>query len=189
MKTSLMEDWGIKEKVNCLVTDGAQNMIACGRELQMRHTICIAHSLNLVVKKAIDQTEGLAEIREKARKIVGYFRSSTLAKEQLTICQTMMSKPQHKLIQEVETQWNSFYDMMARLYEQREPVGASLATLHTNLLPLSSADYNTIQECLIVLSPIKAATEELSAERTVSGSKIIPLVHMLGIIWHQQVLQ
>ncbi|KAK7930580.1 hypothetical protein WMY93_006975 [Mugilogobius chulae] len=178
-KTSLMEEWAIKEKVNCLVTDGAQNMIACGRELQMRHTICIAHALNLVVKKAMEQTQGLQDIRERARKIVGYFRSSTLAKEQLTTCQTLMSKPQHKLIQEIETRWNSTYDMMARLYEQREPVGASLATLHTNVLPLSSADYLTIQECLTVLSPMKSATEELSAEKAISGSKIIPLVRML----------
>ncbi|KAK7909453.1 hypothetical protein WMY93_014137 [Mugilogobius chulae] len=172
-------EWAIKEKVNCLVTDGAQNMIACGRELQMRHTICIAHALNLVVKKAMEQTQGLQDIRERARKIVGYFRSSTLAKEQLTTCQTLMSKPQHKLIQEIETRWNSTYDMMARLYEQREPVGASLATLHTNVLPLSSADYLTIQECLTVLSPMKSATEELSAEKAISGSKIIPLVRML----------
>ena len=29
VKSSLMEEWGIKSKVICLVTDGASNMIAC----------------------------------------------------------------------------------------------------------------------------------------------------------------
>lgn len=42
--------------------------------------ICIAHSFNLVVKKALEQTPGLNDIRTKTRKLVGYFRSSTTAK-------------------------------------------------------------------------------------------------------------
>ena len=36
-----------------------------------------------------------------------------------------------------------------------------------------------MSECLEVLSPLKLATVELSAEKNVSGSKIIPLVRML----------
>lgn len=52
VKRSLMEEWGIAGKVRCLVTDAAANMISCARMLaciQMvcRHTICIAHSINL----------------------------------------------------------------------------------------------------------------------------------------------
>ena len=79
VKASLMEEWGISHKVTCLVTDGAANMLACGRELRLRHTVCVAHTLNLTVKKALDLTPALAEIRAKARKL-GYFRSSTTAK-------------------------------------------------------------------------------------------------------------
>lgn len=78
--TSLMEEWGITSKITCLVTDGAPNMIACGRDLRLRHAICIAHILNLTVKKALDLTPVLSSIRAKARKLVGYFRSSTTAK-------------------------------------------------------------------------------------------------------------
>ncbi|XP_077350555.1 E3 SUMO-protein ligase ZBED1-like isoform X1 [Festucalex cinctus] len=88
MKTSLMSEWGISEKVTCLVTDGAANMGACARELHMRHTICVAHTLNLLVKKALDQCPELFHIRTNCRKIVGYFKSSTTAKVSslLVIC-------------------------------------------------------------------------------------------------------
>lgn len=78
-----------------------------------------------------------------------------------------MGKPAHKLQQEVETRWNSTFDMLSRLYEQREPVGAALLSLRTDLAPLSSAEYHTMWECLGVLFPLKDATAELSAEKTV----------------------
>ncbi|XP_041920524.1 E3 SUMO-protein ligase ZBED1-like [Alosa sapidissima] len=176
-KTAVMEEWGILGKVRCLVSDGAANMLACGTILQLRHSICIAHALNLVVKKAIDQTPGLEEIRGKARKIVAYFRTSTVARERLLSIQQQMGIPPHKLVQEVETRWNSTYDMMSRLYEQREPVGAAVVSLCT--AALTSAEYQSLAERLGALSPLKEATVELSAEKTVSGSKIIPLVRML----------
>lgn len=80
---SIMEEWGITSKITCLVTDGASNMIACGRDLRLRHAICIAHILNLNVKKALELTPVLSSIRSKARKLVGYFRSSTTAKVSL----------------------------------------------------------------------------------------------------------
>ncbi|KAM9364903.1 E3 SUMO-protein ligase ZBED1-like [Pholidichthys leucotaenia] len=78
--TSLLTEWGITNKVTCLVTDGAANMGACARDLHLHHSICVAHTLNLMVKKALDQTPVLGDIRAKIRKIVAYFRSSTTAK-------------------------------------------------------------------------------------------------------------
>ena len=47
----IMEEWGIRLKVTCLVTDKASNMLACGRELHLKQAGCIAHVINLMVKK------------------------------------------------------------------------------------------------------------------------------------------
>lgn len=88
-KAALMEEWGIRHKTTCLVTDAAANMIACGRELNLKHAICIAHAINLLVKKGLDQTPGLPELRAKARKIVNLFRCSTTAK----VCYVIFSVP------------------------------------------------------------------------------------------------
>ncbi|KAK1888975.1 Zinc finger BED domain containing protein 4 [Dissostichus eleginoides] len=48
-------------------------------------------------------------ITDKARKLVGYFRSSTLAKEKLVSVQRQLGRPTLKLLQEMETRWNSTY--------------------------------------------------------------------------------
>ncbi|XP_063044714.1 uncharacterized protein LOC134438921 [Engraulis encrasicolus] len=69
--------------------------------------------------------------------------------------------------------------MLERLREQREPVGAVLASLRTDTSPLHATEYEAIKECLDLLGPVKQATSELSAEIIVSGSKIIPLTKML----------
>jgi len=66
------------------VTDGAANMVACGKTLKFRHAICIAHTLNLIVKKSLDMSPTICAIRTKARRVVGYFRSSTSEKVSFT---------------------------------------------------------------------------------------------------------
>lgn len=44
----IMEEWGIKGKVSCPVTDATVNRKASARTLQVRHSICIAHIVNLI---------------------------------------------------------------------------------------------------------------------------------------------
>ena len=65
--------------------------------------------------------------------------------------QEQMQGPVHKLIQEVDTRWNSTHHMLQRLFEERQAVGAALATLRNDVRPLSSEDYDTITACLKLL--------------------------------------
>ncbi len=116
------------------------------------------------------RTLDLDDIRTKAKRIVAHFKSSTTAKEKLSEIQRLMGRPEHEFLQEV---------MLQRLYEQREPLGAALTSLNTTLLPLSAEEYDTINQCLSVFSPFHQATEEMSTEKRVSGSKVIPIVKML----------
>ncbi|XP_030578793.1 uncharacterized protein LOC115775401 [Archocentrus centrarchus] len=90
-----------------------------------------------------------------------------------------MGRPSLKLIQEADTCWNSTYHMLQHVYDLREPLGAALAGLHPDITPLSSEQYDIIADCLKVLSPFNDATVELSEEKRVSGSKVIPLLSML----------
>lgn len=68
MKTSLMSEWGLIEKVTCLVTDGTTNIGACARELHLHHTICVAHTLNMMIKKLLTSPE-LSDIWNNCRRI------------------------------------------------------------------------------------------------------------------------
>ncbi|XP_051811807.1 zinc finger BED domain-containing protein 4-like [Acanthochromis polyacanthus] len=178
-KQKITEDWAIAEKVRCLVTDAAANMKACARKLHIRHTICIAHSLNLTVRKSCDKIETLTGIRNKTKQIVTYFRTSTTAKEKLGQVQLQMGSPVKKLINEVSTRWNSTYLMLERMVELKESMMVSLASLNSEIPPLTTQDFETIQETLHVLAPFHQATVELSEEKRVSGSKVIPMLKML----------
>lgn len=152
---NLMEEWAIAEKVTCLVTDVAANMTACVRKLQIRHTICIAQTLNLTVPKSCDQT----------RQIVTYFRTSTTVKEKLAQVQLQMGGPVKKLMNEVSTRWNSTYLMLERMAEQKESVLVSLASLQSDIPQLTTYDYKIIEETLHVLAPFNQATVELSEDQ------------------------
>uniref|UniRef100_A0A3B5QKN7 HAT C-terminal dimerisation domain-containing protein n=1 Tax=Xiphophorus maculatus TaxID=8083 RepID=A0A3B5QKN7_XIPMA len=179
VKASLMEEWGISGKVTCMVTDSAPNMVACVRELKLRHHICVAHTLNVVVKRALDQHPVLSGLRAKARKLVGYFRSSTTAK----VCSFLLLGPAMQsngrnllLLSEVETRWNSTYLMLQHLVELREPVGAALAGLHTDIPFFTASEFDIVVAWLSLLSPFYDATTELSAEEHVL---VIPLLKMI----------
>lgn len=181
---SLMEEWGIEGKVTSIVTDAGANMVASVRSSNLRHALCFAHSLNLVVKKSLDVTPGLEDLRTRARKVVTFFKTSTTAKEKLREVQEQMKRPVMKLIQEVDTRWNSTFLMLQRLFEERQSVGAALAMLKTDVRPLSSEDYETAAACLQLLAPFYQATVELSEEKRVSGSKVIPMTKMLMLYLH-----
>ncbi|KAL0973170.1 hypothetical protein UPYG_G00199880 [Umbra pygmaea] len=178
-KALLMAEWGITSKVQCMVTDNAPNMKLSTQLLHLRHVPCFAHNLNLIVTKALDETPVLNEIRQKARKIVGLFRSSCKAKDKLVEIQSWSSHQALQLIQEVQTRWNSTFDMLQRLYDQREPVAAALSNLNNDTAPLTSLEYEIIQQSLSLLQPFKLATTEMSEEKRVSASKLIPLYRML----------
>lgn len=90
-----------------------------------------------------------------------------------------MGRPTLKLVQEAEARWNSTFEMLRRLVELREPVGAALASLATEIPPLSSDEFSSVSACLALLSGFNDATVELSEEKTVSGSKVLPLLKML----------
>lgn len=69
--------------------------------------------------------------------------------------------------------------MFDRLYEQRQPLGAALASLSIDIVLFTADDYAAINQCLTVLRPFNQATAELSEERRVSGSKAVPTAKML----------
>ncbi|MGH0122140.1 UNVERIFIED_CONTAM: hypothetical protein FKN15_042911 [Acipenser sinensis] len=56
-----------------------------------------------MVKDSLAAVPDLDEIREKVRKTVGYFKSSTVAKEELAALQRDLKQNDLKLIQEVDT--------------------------------------------------------------------------------------
>jgi hypothetical protein len=78
----------------CIVTENAQNMNLAAKMLQIDHLPCFAHTLNLTVEDAIKNTPELESLFQKSRDVVGFFKRSTKAADQLRHEQNLRQEPQ-----------------------------------------------------------------------------------------------
>jgi hypothetical protein len=114
----------------------------------------------------------------KCRAIVGHFRHSPVATASLEKCQAQLGLPQNRLKQDVSTRWNSEYEMLARLWEQREAVTLCLSTVESvsNLVP---KDWTTVSELLALLKPMYDVTVLMCSNEYPTLSMVIPVVNGL----------
>lgn len=167
--------WNIETKVHTVTTDNAANIVAAVRETGWTHIPCMAHTLNLVVQAASKTIENLTK---KVKAIVGHFHRSTTANAKFLAMQTQLnsSKAPLKLKMDVVTRWNSTFFMYERVCELQEPLEATLGLLHNPVPALTSEEWEVLKEVCQILKPFDLATTELSAEKNISISKVIPLV-------------
>ncbi|CAH2002487.1 unnamed protein product [Acanthoscelides obtectus] len=171
-----VKEFNMENKIAACTTDNAPNMIAAVRRCQWRHLPCFAHTLNLVVQEAIKE---IGQTIKKVKSIVEFFKRSLQAQSRLTHIQEQMSLPPRKLKQDVETRWNSTY-MLSRIMEVKEAVISTLAILENDLSSsLSSHDWKIIQYGTQILKLFQDVTNEISAEKTVTLSKTLPILKIM----------
>ena len=96
-----------------------------------------------------------------------------------------MGSPQHMLVQDVSTRWNSTYHMLSKLLEQRWPVTAALSDPTVSqrgkhhYLDLKPDQWNLIEELSHALEPFEGATVFLSGQQYVTLSALPQLVQSL----------
>lgn len=84
--------------------------------------------------------------------------------------------PQLRLLQEVETRWNSTYLMLERFFNLREPLSAAMSNM--DLPMFFPQDWTAMADATEVLRPFLEVTEEMSAESHVTSTLIVS-VHNL----------
>lgn len=173
---SITDKWGITQKVVCVTTDNANNIVAAVRLNKWNHIPCFAHTLNLIVQESLHEDETLNEI---SRSIVSYFHHSSKATDMLVSIHARLNLDCLKLIQEVQTRWNSVFYMFKRLIQQHEAVTTTLCLLDKSDLSLGSEEIECTKSAVSLLKPFEAATREVSGDSYVSVSKLIPLARSL----------
>lgn len=104
---------------------------------------CFAHSLQLVVHEGLMSQRSVSDALANSRKIVAHFKHSQLAQSRLEDLQHEMQgagtiTPPTRLVQDVQTRWNSSFYMIKSLLKEKRPLCAYAAnhnlpaTLSTN---------------------------------------------------------
>jgi hypothetical protein len=139
--------------------------------------VALAHTLQLVIHDGIFTQVSVEKLVKKSRKIVTHFKHSEQACKKLIDCQKSCEVVEHKLLQDVETRWNSTYIMLERLVEQRKSV---------NLFSVENGGFDTLlpeewelaERVVKILQPYYEATLDISADNA-CVSIAIPLIALL----------
>ena len=124
---------------------------------------CNAHCLQLCLKAGLS-SNGISRLLGASRKLVGHFRHSVVATEELKRRQTQMEIGSKKLIQDCPTRWNSSFYMLERIVEIHWPIAAvlsdeSVTKRSDRSLDLRSEQWALAEELVKVLRPFEVTTE------------------------------
>ncbi|KAG5872831.1 hypothetical protein JTB14_024985 [Gonioctena quinquepunctata] len=138
---------------------------------------CFVHTLQLTIKDSIDCQRAVIDVIAKARRIVTYFNHSATACDKLKKLQEQMNVPTEKLIQDIQTRWNSTYYMLERLLEQKKVISIYILD-NPDLTDLTFHQWDLVQKLINLLQPFEEITK-LSSNRECCISEVIPLVKTL----------
>lgn len=165
--------------ISAMVTDSAANMKSAVTRLDITSVSCMVHSLQLVVNSGCLKQKSVANVVGTARRLVGHYHHSVLAKKSLTKAQNDLNIPQHCLIQDEPTRWDSTYLMLERLCEQRRALALACQSLSLGHgMELTNQDWELAEILLKILKLFWEATKTLSDEQSTLAD-CIPVVNSI----------
>lgn len=138
---------------------------------------CFSHTVNLIVSEAMKSQRMVQNLLSIARKVCERVHRSHRAKERLAELQKEYELPQHHLIQDVPSKWNTSFHMLERLVEQKRAINEM--SIECNFRELISCDqWEVMQSVCHALKPFDAASREMSTHVS-TLSQVIPMIHIL----------
>ena len=174
----VLANWNLcQDKLVCTTTDIGSNFVsAFENHLELTRLSCFGHNLDLAINKAL-QIDRVQQAITRCHTLVALFSRSWKKNRDLQQKQIELRLPEHTLISNVTTRWDSTYSMMARILEQQQAISAVLAEDRKNWYRMpSDREFTTLEIVSQVLRPLSVFTDALSGETQVTVSAIRPLL-------------
>jgi len=167
----VLSDFGrTKDSIFVITADaGANGKKAIEHVLKSSFFHCIPHRLDLTVK---DGFEIIAPLLEKWKKMITFIHQSQVAwsilKEKQKIENELknLSNYIYKMVQDVETRWNSTLDMLDRIDLLVLCLNETFESMEKEEYIISKEEHKIIKEIIQVLKPFKTETIYFSTEST-----------------------
>ena len=138
--------YGLKESVICVTTDNATNYInAVEKHLEMVNIPCVAHTINLAVRKGL-AVRGIEIPIARLKVAAAHFSKSSADSYLLQQKQELLGLKAEKLINDCPTRWNSTYDMVCRASAQQAAVSAVIFDKKLSRMELSMSEWSIMEK-------------------------------------------
>ena len=182
--TTVLKKWNIDGKTTGITVDNAANMgkacVISGIEIKMG---CFAHTLHLAALKASD-VGAVRSLLSKIRPVIAFMHRSHLASQLFREKHAALELPQHNLIIDVKTRWNSTYLMVERYIEQHMAVMATfgdekLKSQLKHAVDLTDFSIRVAEEYINLMREMYKATLAMCSEKHPTVSIVLPMLFKL----------
>ena len=136
--------------VTAITMDNATNYVnAVERHLQTVNIQCVAHTINLAVRKGL----GVRAIEipvSRLKVVASHFSKSSGDRYLLEQKQQLLGLKKEKLINDCPTRWNSTYEMICRASEQQAAASAVIFEKKLSRIELTTSEWSLMEKVSIV---------------------------------------
>jgi len=144
---SMVQSWQLTDHVHVVLCD--KGIMEAG----LLSVGCVAHTFQLSVKRGLTTQCNLEATVALCHKTATHFSHSTVAEEKLRELQHTLQLPQHTIMQDVQTRWNSTYYMTESVLEQTLAL-VNYAT-HNDIPELTKAQWTLLENAVSVRRPME----------------------------------
>ena len=172
----MIDKWSLQDRIHVLLRDNAASMIKAMDDSHFPSFGCVSHTLQLCINKALKVLRAVEDIVSNCRRIAAHFSKSTLAKHKLQKLQKSQQLPQHSIIQDITTRWNSTFYMMERIKEQKMALVTYAAD--NDIPTLTQHQWSLVDKVVALLDPFEQVTKQLCNDDSTLAD-VIPTVTAL----------
>lgn len=162
------------------VRDNGANIKAAVNGTDWHDLPCFAHTLQLVIRGAIQENDGINNMVTRMKKMVGHYSHSQVTRTRLQKACNEIDLPYLAPVQSVVTRWNSEYEMVERSLYLKEAFINDLKSVGlTEFLP-TATEWKLAESFKTILKDFTECCTELCGENYPTRCKIIIWLFNLG---------